>query len=194
VAAVVIVTLVVLFLYGMATNPAYRWNIFAEYLFNDRILFGGTPAADHLLDGARHSAGWWSRRHAAVTQPDLPVGVGCSSDISRHADLRAVGVLGLIPTIYANIQPVPFGPSFFHQPAGAVHPVYPRDVGLALNEAAYIRKSSAPESVPVPEGRRGLHGAWHVDTTMQRTVLPQAMRVIIPPTGNEVARRRQHRW
>ena len=40
VAAVVIVVLVGLFLYGMATNPAYRWNIFAEYLFNDRILFG----------------------------------------------------------------------------------------------------------------------------------------------------------
>ena len=34
VAAVVIVILVALFLYGMATNPAYRWNIFAEYLFN----------------------------------------------------------------------------------------------------------------------------------------------------------------
>ena len=47
VAAVVIVILVVLFLYGMATNPAYRWKIFAEYLFNDRIYVRvcGTPCS-----------------------------------------------------------------------------------------------------------------------------------------------------
>ena len=38
VAAVVIVILVALFLYGAATNDAYRWHVFAEYLFNKRIL------------------------------------------------------------------------------------------------------------------------------------------------------------
>ena len=38
VAAVVIVILVALFLYGAATNEAYRWHVFAEYLFNERIF------------------------------------------------------------------------------------------------------------------------------------------------------------
>src|SRR5687768_2638890 len=41
VAAVVIVILVVLFLYGAATNEAYRWDVFAEYLFNERVLMVG---------------------------------------------------------------------------------------------------------------------------------------------------------
>ena len=38
VAAVVIVVLVGLFLYGAATNDAYRWHVFAEYVFNERVL------------------------------------------------------------------------------------------------------------------------------------------------------------
>src|SRR5215475_15518269 len=39
-AAIVIIVLLGLFLYGVATNPAYRWPVFFEYLFNDRILLG----------------------------------------------------------------------------------------------------------------------------------------------------------
>jgi polar amino acid transport system permease protein len=42
VAAVVIVILVALFVYGAATNDAYRWHVFGEYLFNDRIFLGVT--------------------------------------------------------------------------------------------------------------------------------------------------------
>ena len=40
VAAAVIIVLVGLFLYGAATNPAYGWSTFGEYLFNERILLG----------------------------------------------------------------------------------------------------------------------------------------------------------
>ena len=38
VAAVVIVVLAVLFLYGAATNPAYGWPTFGKYLFDKRII------------------------------------------------------------------------------------------------------------------------------------------------------------
>lgn len=38
--AVVVVALVGLFVYGAATNPAYGWSTYTEYLFNDRILLG----------------------------------------------------------------------------------------------------------------------------------------------------------
>jgi polar amino acid transport system permease protein len=40
VAAIVIVIVVALFLYGAATNDAYRWPVFAEYLFNKRVMLG----------------------------------------------------------------------------------------------------------------------------------------------------------
>ena len=40
VAATVIIVLVALFLYGAATNPAYGWSTYLEYLFNERVLLG----------------------------------------------------------------------------------------------------------------------------------------------------------
>ena len=46
IAAVVIVILVGLFLYGAATNDAYGWDVFAEYLFDERIFDGlSTPCS-----------------------------------------------------------------------------------------------------------------------------------------------------
>ena len=40
VGATVILILAALFLYGAATNPAYGWATYGEYLFNDRIMLG----------------------------------------------------------------------------------------------------------------------------------------------------------
>ena len=54
-----------LFLYGAATNAAYSWSIFTQYLFNERVLTIGSgqhPAADRLLDGARRSRSACSSR------------------------------------------------------------------------------------------------------------------------------------
>ena len=96
----------------------------------------------------------------------------------------------MIPTIYANIQlGVPFGPSFFHLNLQALSiPFILALVGLTLNEAAYMAEIIRAGISSVPEGQSeastALGMSWGM--TMQRTVLPQAMRVIIPPTGNEV--------
>ena len=97
---------------------------------------------------------------------------------------------GLIPTIYQNIQlGVPFGPSFFHLNLQALSiPFLLAMLGLALNEAAYMAEIIRAGISSVPEGQSeastALGMSWGM--TMRRTVLPQAMRVIIPPTGNEV--------
>jgi polar amino acid transport system permease protein len=96
---------------------------------------------------------------------------------------------GLIPTIYANIQlGVPFGPSFFHLNLQALSiPFILAMLGLALNEAAYMAEIIRAGISSVPEGQTeastALGMSWGM--TMRRTVLPQAMRVIIPPTGNQ---------
>ena len=60
-------------------------------------------------------------------------------------------------------------------------------VGLGLNEAAYMAEIVRSGVSSVPEGQveasKALGMSWR--QTMTRTVLPQAMRIIIPPTGNE---------
>ena len=193
VAAAVIIILVALFLYGMATNPAYRWNIFAKYLFNDRILFGV-----------------WNTLQLTIYSMVLAIVLGVVLAVMRLSPnpiFRSVSWVflwifrgtpiyvqlsfwGLIPTIYANIQlGVPFGPSFFHLNLQALSiPFILAMLGLALNEAAYMAEIIRAGISSVPEGQSeastALGMSWGM--TMRRTVIPQAMRVIIPPTGNEV--------
>lgn len=192
-AAVVILVLLGLFLFGVATNPAYRWPIFFEYLFNDRILLG----VSHTLQ-------------LTVYSMALAIVVGVILSVMRLSPnpvLRSVSWVylwifrgtpiyvqlafwGLIPTIYSNIQlGVPFGPSFFHLNLQALSiPFLLATLGLALNEAAYMAEIIRAGISSVPEGQSeastALGMSWGL--TMRRTVLPQAMRVIIPPTGNEV--------
>jgi len=193
VAAAVITILVGLFLYGMATNPAYRWNIFAKYLFNDRILFGVWNTLQLTI---------YSMVIAIVLGVVLAVMRLSPNPIFRSVSWVFLWIFrgtpiyvqlsfwGLIPTIYANIQlGVPFGPSFFHLNLQALSiPFILAMLGLALNEAAYMAEIIRAGISSVPEGQSeastALGMSWGM--TMRRTVIPQAMRVIIPPTGNEV--------
>jgi polar amino acid transport system permease protein len=193
VAAVVIVILLALFLYGAATNEAYRWQVFGEFLFNERILLGVFNTLQLTV---------YSMVLAIVLGVILAV-----MRLSPNAVFRSVSWVflwifrgtpiyvqltfwGLIPTIYKNIQlGVPFGPSFFQLNLQALSiPFLLATLGLALNEAAYMAEIIRAGISSVPEGQieasTALGMPWGM--AMRRTVLPQAMRVIIPPTGNEV--------
>jgi polar amino acid transport system permease protein len=60
-------------------------------------------------------------------------------------------------------------------------------LGLALNEGAYMAEIVRAGILSVEEGQADAAQALGMTPglTMRRIVLPQAMRVIIPPTGNE---------
>jgi polar amino acid transport system permease protein len=60
-------------------------------------------------------------------------------------------------------------------------------LGLGLNEAAYMAEISRAGIQSVDEGQTEAAHALGMTggRTMRRIVLPQAMRVIVPPTGNE---------
>jgi polar amino acid transport system permease protein len=193
VAAVVIVILVALFVYGAATNDAYRWQVFGEYLFNDRILLGVSNTLQLTI---------YSMLLAIVLGVILAVMRLSDNPVFRSVSWVYLWIFrgtpiyvqltfwGLIPTIYKNIQlGVPFGPSLFHLDLQSLSiPFLLATLGLALNEAAYMAEIIRAGISSVPEGQleasTALGMSWGM--AMRRTVLPQAMRVIIPPTGNEV--------
>ena len=84
---------------------------------------------------------------------------------------------------------IPFGPEFAHLNANsAITPFIAAFVGLGLNEAAYMSEIVRAGILSVDEGQ--MEAAQSLGMTrlaaLRRIVLPQAMRVIIPPTGNEV--------
>jgi polar amino acid transport system permease protein len=83
---------------------------------------------------------------------------------------------------------VPFGPALFHVNLNStITPFIAASVGLALNEGAYMSEIVRAGILSVDEGQT--EAAQSVGMTRLETlrliVLPQAMRVIIPPTGNE---------
>ena len=83
---------------------------------------------------------------------------------------------------------IPFGPAFVHYNANTlVTPVFAAIVGLGLNEGAYMAEIVRAGIISVDEGQSEASHALGMSRmqTMRLIVLPQAMRVIVPPTGNE---------
>lgn len=194
VAAIVIVILVALFLYGAATNEYYRWETYTKYLFDERI-----------------SAAAWNTLQLTIYSMLLAVVLGVLLAVMRLSPnpvfksvswvylwiFRGTPVYvqlvfwGLLPSLYPNLQlGVPFiGPTFFEVNIQGLSINFALAIiGLGLNEAAYMAEIIRAGISSVPEGQSeastALGMSWTM--TMWRTVLPQAMRVIIPPTGNEV--------
>lgn len=193
VAAVVIIVLVALFLYGAATNEAYGWDTYVKYLFDRRI-----------------SEAAWNTLQLTIFSMVLALVLGVMLAVMRLSPnpvfksvawvylwiFRGTPVYvqlvfwGLFPTLYQNIRiGVPFGPSFFEMNLQGLQISFTLAIiGLGLNEAAYMAEIIRAGITSVPEGQSeastALGMSWAM--TMRRTVLPQAMRVIIPPTGNEI--------
>lgn len=185
--AALLIALVVWFIIGAARNEAYGWETYFDYLFDTRIA----TAALHTI---------------AITVLAMVIGVlgGVILAVMRmspnpvfksiawvflwifrgtpvYVQLMFWGLLGAIYDSinlgFAQIPLEPFTSSAFMLAV----------VGLGLNEAAYMAEIVRSGVSSVPEGQveasKALGMGWW--QTMRRTVLPQAMRIIIPPTGNE---------
>lgn len=193
VAAAVVLVALGLFVWGAATNPAYHWDTYGRYLLDTRIA----EAAGYTL-------------LLTVLSMVAAIVLGVVLAVMRMSDnpvLRWVAWLylwvfrgtpvyvqlvlwGLATTIYQHIRiGIPWGPTFADLDVHELQSAFWLAViGLSLNEAAYMAEIVRAGISSVPEGQSeasmALGMTWR--QTMVRTVLPQAMRVIIPPTGNEV--------
>ena len=83
---------------------------------------------------------------------------------------------------------IPKGPVFFTFSANdVITPLLAAILGLGLNEGAYMSEIVRAGILSVDHGQTEAAQALGMTrlATLRRIVLPQAMRVIIPPTGNE---------
>ncbi|BDT95460.1 ABC transporter permease [Nocardia sputorum] len=193
IAAAVILILVALFVYGAATNPAYRWDTYGKYLFDTRIMAGAVVTLELTVCAMAIAVGLGTMLAVMRLSPN-PV-LRATSWVYLWV-FRGTPVFvqlvfwGLVPSLYSKIQlGVPFGPQFFHLDVQQLQAAFAFAVlGLGLNEAAYMAEIVRAGINSVGDGQReasfALGMSW--SQTMRRTVLPQAMRVIIPPTGNEL--------
>jgi polar amino acid transport system permease protein len=83
---------------------------------------------------------------------------------------------------------IPFGPALIHPNANVLITTFLAALlGLSFNEGAYMAEIVRAGIISVPEGQSEAAASLGMGRMqiMRRIVLPQAMRVILPPTGNE---------
>jgi len=172
--------------YTVATAPHLVWGVVQHYLFQDRILLGlvgtivltvvamvigialGVVVAvmrlspNPVMSGVSWFYLWFFRGTPVLVQLffwwNLPL---------------------ILPTIGA------FG--WQVDTVKLISPFLASILGLGLNEAAYMAEIVRAGIISVDQGQTEAAMALGMRRTqvLQRIVLPQAMKVIIPPTGNE---------
>lgn len=93
----------------------------------------------------------------------------------------------IFPSVTIDIDLVVFSIDYSEDMNTLMTPFMAALLGLGLNEAAYMAEISRAGIQSVDRGQTEAAHALGMSSgrTMRRIVLPQAMRVIIPPTGNE---------
>ncbi len=178
--------------WSFVTNPNYRWDVVAGYLFDPRILAGLRTTLLLTLIGTVIAAllGLVLAVMRLSTSPLLRGTAGVYVWFFRGTPVLVQLILWynlaiLVPTFSIGI---PFGPTFWSASTNdLITPWTAAILGLALNEAAYLGEIIRSGIISVDKGQtEAAHalGIGKVDT-FRRIVLPQALRVIVPPAANE---------
>jgi polar amino acid transport system permease protein len=177
---------------SVATNPRFEWGVVGDYLFDSRILHGLVVTLE--LTVLAMAIGIVLGVLLALMRMSQSVLVSGTSWTYIWL-LRGTPVLvqilfwNFISAVYPSISlGIPFGPSFVHLDANTIiTPFMAGTLALGLNEGAYMSEIVRAGIISVEEGQHDAAQALGMTRlqTMRRIILPQAMRVIIPPTGNE---------
>jgi polar amino acid transport system permease protein len=178
---------------SMATNKRFEWGLVGHYLFDSRIL-NGVVGTIELTAAAQALGVALGVLLAVMRMSPNPLVAGGSwlyvwffrgTPVLVQLTFWYVGIAALYPTINLG---VPFGPQFIHiHSVSAITGFVTIVLALGLNEAAYMSEIVRAGIISVDEGQNeaALSLGMTRLQTMRRIVLPQAMRVILPPTGNE---------
>jgi polar amino acid transport system permease protein len=173
-------------------NKGFQWGTVGHYLFDSRILHGVTVTLE--LTALSMAIGIVLGIVAAVMRLSPNPLISGSSWVYiwffRGTPLLVQllfwnNIAALFPTIDLG---VPFGPSFIHANANTlITPYAAALLGFGLNEGAYMAEIVRAGIISVAHGQTEAAQSLGMSRLqiMRLIVLPQAMRVIIPPTGNE---------
>jgi polar amino acid transport system permease protein len=178
---------------SLATNSRFQWGIVGHYFTSTRVLHGLVTTLE--LTGLSMAIGIALGIVLAVMRLSPNPLVSGASWLYIWG-FRGTPLLVQILLWYniAALYPrfsfgIPFGgPQFAHfSAASAITPFVAGLLALGLNEGAYMAEIVRAGFISVEEGQTEAAQSLGMTRlqTMRRIVLPQAMRVIVPPTGNE---------
>jgi polar amino acid transport system permease protein len=189
--AAVALYLALSYLYALATNKAMRWDVFAQHLFHPAVLSGLLLTVELTI--ASMALAMASGAILAVMRL-APNPVLNSISFGTVWFLRGTPLLVQLLFWYflATLFPVlnvgiPYGPTFFSADTNLVINQFTAAVlGLGLNEGAYMAEIYRAGILSVDHGQSEAAQSLGMSRarTLRRIVMPQAMRFIIPPTGN----------
>ncbi len=193
IASAIILVIAASIVRSIVVNPRFEWSVVGHYLFDPRILDGVVKTLE-------------------LTAISMVVGIalGVILAIMRLSPnplvssfswlyiwfFRGTPLLvqllfwGFVAALFPKIAlGVPFGgPAIINVNANTLIPPFVAAIlGLGLNEGAYMAEIVRAGIISVDEGQTQAASSLGMSRlqTLRLIVLPQAMRVIIPPTGNE---------
>ena len=180
----------------VVADSAMKWNIIGQYLFDPRITAAVVRvmylAALSMVIGV--ALGVILAVMRLSPNPVLKSVSWIYIFVFRGTPLLvqitfwyAIAALFPAPSHVIDIG-IPFGPALIHPNANQLITVFVAALlGLGFNEGAYMAEIVRAGIISVPEGQTEAAASLGMSRLqiMRRIILPQAMRVILPPTGNE---------
>jgi polar amino acid transport system permease protein len=176
----------------MASNPRFEWGTIGHFFVSPRILDGLVVTLELTAVSMAIGIGLGVLLAIMRLSPN-PLVAGASWVYIWL--FRGTPVLVQILLWYniAALYPhfslgIPLGPTFARVDASSViTPFVAGMLALGLNEGAYMAEIVRAGIISIGEGQTDAAQSLGMSRLqiMGRIVLPQAMRVIIPPTGNE---------
>jgi polar amino acid transport system permease protein len=191
IAAAVVLVIAAAIVHSVATNPRFHWDVVRHYFLSHQVVHGLLVTIE-------------------LTVISMAVGIviGIVLAVMRLSPnplvsgaswfyiwlFRGTPVLvqllfwNFVAALYPRISFGLFGLDIAHANANSlITPLAAAILGLGLNEGAYMAEIVRAGILSVDEGQTEASQALGMTRlqTLRRIVLPQAMRVIIPPTGNE---------
>ena len=196
VSAIIVALLAAMAIHGLITNVNFQWGVVFQWLFSASIMQG--VAFTIILTVLAMAVG----TVLAITMAIMRQSV---NPVLRWVAMAYIWFFrgtpiytqlifwSLLPTLYPSLSVgVPFlgtllGWEVSFDTATYFTPFWMAFVGLGLNEGAYLAEIMRAGLLSVSKGQWEAATALGMPraTIFRRIILPQAMRVIVPPIGNE---------
>lgn len=175
------------------TNPRFEWETVGKYFFEIRVMKGigvsiGMTAVTMVLSLVCGTVVALMRMGDSRLMSTVAAAfIWVFRSIPMLVQLLFwYNLAALFPTLSLGI---PWGPRFITFDSNSViGPLTAAIIGLTLHETAYIAELIRSGLLAVPDGQRQAASALGLTPTQIffRITLPQALRVIVPPMGNEL--------
>jgi len=190
---IVVVLVILEVISKFLTADAMKWDVVGFYLFNQKVLNG--VGLTLVLTAVAMILGCLIGLILALMKISQSLLLNVAADgyiwLFRGTPLLVqllfwYNLASFLPSLSIGI---PFGPQFLEVDTNSViTSMVAAMLGLGLNEGAYMSEIIRAGIQSVDHGQSEAAAALGMSRrrAMSRVVLPQAMRVIVPPTGNQV--------